>query len=136
MIFNRQEEERLRNALSKINNSTTKVINVKGAAVELDKTSLAAEIVVDGTLILLKDGNKYRSSEAKSYWQEVVKQISILPELKFNSSSQNFTRFQIGKFANRFGNISIGITVIVNHKNDQIVVAQGVATGFWKEAKQ
>ena len=134
--FNRQEEERLRNALSKLNNSAIKVVNVKAAASELDKTSLASEIVVDGTSVLLKDGNKYRSSEAKSYWQEIVKQVSSLPELNIKSSSQNYTRFQIGKLANSFGNISIGITVTVNYKNDQIIVAQGIANGTWKEVKQ
>lgn len=133
--FNRKEEERLRTALSKINNSPIKVVNIKSLASVANKTSLAAEIVVDGTSALLKDGNKYRLSEAKTYLQEVAKQVLAVPDLNLSSFSQNVARFQIGKLSNNYGRIIIGITVVVNYKNNQIVVAQGVATGDWKEIK-
>lgn len=116
--FNRQEEQKLRTALSKINNLPIKVVNVKSTAYALNKTRLAVEIVVDGTSALLKDGNKYRSSEAKNYLQEIAKQVSDSLDLINNSFNQSYSRFQIGKLANNYGRISIGITVVVNYKND------------------
>lgn len=134
--FNRREEERLRAALSRINDVPVKIISVKSSAYTPNKTSLAAEIVVDGTSVLLKDGNKYRSSEAKNYLQQVGKQIVKLLELDADVFLQNYGRFQIGEFSvSSQGEINIGVSAVVNYQAKQNVVAQGVVRGNRKEVK-
>ncbi len=134
--FNRREEERLKVALASINNLPVKVISVKSMASSPDRTGLAAEIVIDGTSILLKDGNKYRSSEAVNYLQEVNKRIIDSLKLEASLFSQIHSNFPIGKFPeNPNGGISIGISVIINYKEKQNVVAQGYVSGRWKETK-
>lgn len=134
--FNRQEEERARAALTKIDDLPLKVVSLKSSAASFGKTAFSAEIVIDGTAALLKDSNKYRSSEAKEYLQKVGKRIADSLEFDPNSFSLNYSKFQIGKLSayNLYG-IVIGVSVVINYKERQTVVAQGFVRGEWKKIK-
>ena len=130
--FNKSEESNLRIALENIKIPALQIISVKSTSKVLNRKQVRAELVLDATSILLKDG-KYRSSEADKYYQEGVKQIiqslQITPigsnESHAKAISQGSYRpRKIGEFIFWTNGISLKVSVIINYKNKQIIVAQ------------
>jgi hypothetical protein len=73
--FNQSEVSRMRTALEQISGLPIKIISVASEAVSVRNPRAGAEIVLDATPVLLKDGNRYRSSDADKYYQDAVKLI-------------------------------------------------------------
>ncbi len=72
-----------------------------------------ADIVVDGSSVLLKDGNKYRLSEAKKYTRQIATEIfnkiglrQVLPGEDFFSENGNFSSRGEGIFR---------LSVVISH---------------------
>ncbi len=137
--FNRSEEVKLRNALEKVKEFPLRIITVESKARDLNQPSIAAEIVLDATSILLKNG-KYRSSEAEKYFNENTKRIleiiglSVAYSYNGNAlsiSNGGFKPFKFGTFDNYYSGIHLKISVIVNYNNQQNIVAQNFIGGKW-----
>ncbi len=143
--YNRSQEEKLRNVLEQIKDIPIQIINVESVSPNIGRTSAAAEIVVDATSILLKNGNNYRSSEAQEYLKQVVAKIINRDNspLKWQSnvgsnigntnakaiSVGSTTPQKIGQLRlNNVNYISDGIllriSIIVNYKGQQNIVNQ------------
>lgn len=137
--FNRSEETKLRNALEKVKDLPLRILTVESKAQALNQQSAAAEIVLDATLVLLKNGN-YRSSEAEKYFNENTKRILEIIGLSVDYSySGNALRIsnggykplKFGKLNNYYSGIHLKISVIVNYNNQQNIVAQNFIGGKW-----
>jgi len=137
--FDKSEEARLRTALEKINNLPLKIISVSSDAASTDYSRVGAELVLDGTSIFLKDGNKYRSLEVDKYFKETVKQIldglNVSSNSTINSNVQGISngafKPEIGKFSFSGNGVTLKVSVIVNYQNRQNIVAQGWIYGKW-----
>lgn len=133
--FNISEETKWRASLEQIKNLPLKIINVKSDSLYNQRTWVGAEVVLDATSVLLKDGNKYRSSDADQYFRESAKQIfealgQQITLRDVNSHAQlisrgSFKPSPIGAFYFSTAGVSLKISVIVNYKGQQIIVAQG-----------
>ena len=138
--FDKKEELKLRTALEGIKDLPVRIVSVSSGSLAANRTRVGAEIVVDATSVLLKDGNKYRSSDADRYFKEIVPQIADRINLSYNRNSrlqsyaQDITR---GSFKPVIGNytfydgVNLKISVVVNYKNQPIVVAQSTIRGEW-----
>jgi len=138
--YNRTEEINLRAALGQIKNLSLRIVSVRSKTQRLDSAAISAEIVLDATSILLKDGKSYRSSEAEKFYQDAAKQI--LKNLRLTSSSSpisgnaqriskgSFSPQPIGKFSEIYGGFTIMISVVINICNQQNMVAQNQINGY------
>lgn len=134
--FNKNEEVKFRAVLEQIKDLPLKIISVSSKAKAAGRPSVGAEIVLDATSVLLKDGNKYRSSAADKYFQEAVKQIlqtvgmvsqnsTIYSEAR-SISKGTFKPQKIGLFGFNTAGITLKISVIVNYDNQPNIVAQDI----------
>jgi len=144
--FNKADESKLRTRLEKIKNLPLEIISVQAKSADLKSSDAIAEVVLDATSILLKDG-KYRASEADKYFQENAKVIFDTVGLTIN---QPFTDFksakaiskgywkleEIGEIGYYSGGVIIKISVIVNQNNQQHIVAQYWIRGKWQTDSQ
>ena len=137
--FKQNEIAKLRAALEQTGNPALKIISVESNARSAREPYLSAELLLDGTSVLLKNG-AYRASEADRYFKENVKQI--LEKIKVSSSPEplsnarnisagTFKPVKIGVFRTLSPGISIKISVIVNYDKRQNTVAQGWIYGRW-----
>jgi hypothetical protein len=138
--FKQEEIAKLKTALEQIGNPSLKIMGVESDALSVREQYLRAEIVLDGTSTLFKEGGTYRSSEADKYFQENGKQILEKINLSANavlfSNAQRiakgaFIPVKIGEFRLNYSGIALKISVVVNHNNQQIIVAQGWVYGRW-----
>ncbi len=90
-----------------------------------------ADIIVDGSAALLKDGNKYRLSEAKKYARQIAAEIFNKVGLRQVSPSEDFFS-ENGNFSNR-GGVLFRLSVVINHNGAAREVAGGYITGNWIE---
>jgi len=143
--FNQSEVSRMRTALEQISGLPIKIISVASEAVSVRNPRAGAEIVLDATPVLLKDGNRYRSSDADKYYQDAVKlileKIQVMSSYSGESNAQNISNgrykpVEIGKFGLNTYNITIKLSVIVNYNNKQNIVAQNWIYGRWQNKPQ
>lgn len=142
--FNQAEEKKMRTALEQIKDFPLKIISVSSDALALKRSRVGAEIVLDGTFALLKEGNQYRSSETDKYFKEAVKQIlDKIGASGTSYSAGNAAAISGGGFNPKIGNFSVNmagltlkVSVIVNYLNQQIIVAQGWISSKWIENPQ
>ncbi len=132
--YNKSEEVNLTEALAQIKNFPLQIISVQSKSSRFDYENLSAEIVLDATSVLLKNGKSYRSSEAEKYYQDFVKQITenlrLMQVGSTNGIAQQISEglFSLRPIGKTYGNndqITIYISVIVNADNKQNIVAQG-----------
>lgn len=138
--FNKNEEVRIRNALEQIKELPIKIISVSSKSRNPNESEVGAEIVLDATSVLLKDGKYYRASEAEKYYLEAAKrildktQVSLQSSLEGNSEriSKGWYQLQtVGKF-DFYGGVNIKVSVIIIVNGQQNIVSQGVVNGRWK----
>lgn len=93
------------------------------------RKDIYAEITVDGSATLLKDGNKYRLSEAKVFLRQVADELFNKIGLKPVSATEDFFN-EHGSFSNR-GNVTVRIVVNVSNNERIKNVVSGYITGNW-----
>ncbi len=136
-ILNKTNEiaENAKRNLEQIINNLS-VISIKNVQTYYPKnTKLGfADIVVDGSSVLLKEGNKYRLSEAKKYARQIATEIfnkvglrQVLPGEDFFSENGNFSTR---------GEVLIRLSVVINHNGATREVAGGQITGNWAETNK
>jgi len=138
--FKQKEIARLKTLLEQSGNRALKIIGVESDALSASQPYLRAEIVLDGTPELLKEGGNYRASEADRYFQEkvgqIVRIINLSPNAVLFSNAQRiakgeFVPVKIGEFKLLYSGVALKISVVVNYGNQQITVAQGWVYGRW-----
>lgn len=143
--FNRSEESRIRTALEQISGLPIKIISVSSDAFSVKRPRVGAEIVLDATPVLLKEGNRYRSSDADKYFQDAVKlileKLQIMSTYTGESNAQKISNGSykpvgIGKFGIDSPNLTIKLSVVVNYDNVQNIVAQNWIYGRWQNKPQ
>ena len=139
--YNKGEETNIQTVLEQIKSFPLKIISVHSNASKLGATRFDAEIVIDATSVLLKDGKNYRASEADKYFGDAVKQIgeklritpdSYISQLKSHSqeiSKGYFKTAPIGAFSNKFSEINLKISAVIVSDGQQNIVAQDVIYG-------
>lgn len=136
----RAEEARLRSALGKVKDLPVTVVSVTGGAASPTAPRVAAEIVLDATGALLKNGNQYRASEAEKYAKDAATLIADAARIKMERpvegraraiSYKSFTPAKIGTPFNFYDEIDIRISVVLNVNGKQIIVWQGWIIGKW-----
>lgn len=137
--YNKAAEAKLRAALEQLKDLPLRIVNVISIAKTTGQTIIGAEIVLDGTSALLKDGNKYRSSDAAKYFSESVNQILDRLNVSGKKVGGGNTALiangsvtpVIGEFYFYQEGLTLKVTVIVNSQNKENIVAQGNAEGKW-----
>jgi hypothetical protein len=122
---------------NKIKNRFEQAVKNSGIKVEIRQISydsrskqIRAFVVVDGSSVLLKDGNKYRLSEAKKYNRqiasEIFNRIGLKPTLA-TADSYN----ENGSYFPQPGNVLISLATIISNGESKRFVAEGHINGNW-----
>lgn len=90
-----------------------------------------AEIIIDGSSALLKDGNKYRLSEAKKYVRQIASELFNKLRLKQVSPNEDFYD-EYGRF-NYGGEVFIKVSLVINYNGKSQNVSNGYINGNWAE---
>lgn len=93
-----------------------------------------AEVMIDGSAQLLKDGNKYRETEAKKYVNEVADKLFKNSGLQQVPGTDRYY-FDIGGVSKR-GEIVINLSVFIKYNGRDSIVSRGAITGNWMAANQ
>lgn len=88
-----------------------------------------AEVTIDGSAVLLKDGNKYRTSDAKKYAGELAAELFKKSGLQQVPGTDKYY-FENGSVDKR-GEIVINLAVFIKHNGRDNVVTRGAITGNW-----
>lgn len=108
------------------NASPATIVNLRVDYQSSNKT-VYSELVVDGSSALLKEGNKYRASEAKEFARRIATVIFNKIGLEKVPSNNNFY-YDDGSFENR-GNVLIKLSVIINYNGQNREIAQSYING-------
>jgi hypothetical protein len=93
-----------------------------------------AEVTIDGSGILLKDGNKFRTSEAKKYVSEVAAELFKKSGLQQVPGTDKYY-FENGGVDKR-GEIVINLAVFIKYNGRDNYVGRGAITGNWMASNQ
>jgi hypothetical protein len=93
-----------------------------------------AEVTVDGSGILLKDGNKFRTSEAKKYVGEIAAELFKKSGLQPVPGTDKYY-FENGN-VDKKGEIVINLAVFVKYNGRDNFVGRGAITGNWMASNQ
>ena len=133
-VFNLAAEKKLRTAFEQIKEPQFKIFSITGNSDSLNRERLRAEIVIDGTSLLLKDGN-YRLSEARNYLKETTArirdQIGIVSDPNIYISSRNQKIGTQGPYGD--SGVFIRMSLIVRYNNEEYLLAQTDVRGEWKK---
>ena len=88
-----------------------------------------AELTFDGSSALLKDGNKYRTSDAKKYAEELAGELFKKSGLQQVPGSDKYY-FDSGN-VDRKGEITVRLAVIIKYNGRDNYVSGGFITGNW-----
>jgi hypothetical protein len=88
-----------------------------------------AEVTIDGSAVLLKDGNKYRTSDAKKYAGELAAELFKKSGLQQVPGTDKYY-FENGSVDKR-GEIVINLAVFIKYNGRDNVVTRGAITGNW-----
>jgi len=122
----RKEEARLKDAISRIKEYAIADVKVTSSASAPNDSNVTAEVAVDGTTSLLKDGNKYRTSEVKALAKQIAVQLYKSAGLKQSASYYDL-------FDSYEKKVSILVTVKINFSNTTKVVETIQIGGVWPE---
>jgi hypothetical protein len=93
-----------------------------------------AEITIDGSGVLLKDGNKYRTSDAKKYVSEVASELFKKSGLQQVPGTDKYY-FENGGVDKR-GEIVVSLAVFIKYNGKDNYVGRGAITGNWMASNQ
>ncbi|MGI8849503.1 MAG: hypothetical protein ACR2HT_04985 [Pyrinomonadaceae bacterium] len=111
------------------NTSISSVTNLRTEFSDNTK-QVFAQIEVDASSVLLKDGNKYRLSEAKKYTRQIAVELFSKIGLKQVSPNQDFFS-DYRNFDN--GEVFIKLSIVINYNGAARKVAEGYINGNWVE---
>jgi len=106
----RSQEDHLKKAISDFSEYPVTSVNVRSTADSPTGTEVRAEIVVDGSAVLLKDGNIYRKSEAKTLAEKVSKELALKAGVRNDSY--------------RYSGVTLNVSIKVTYKGVSEIVAQ------------
>jgi hypothetical protein len=121
-----KEEARLKTAIESLNNPAIVEVKVVSSATSPDGSALTAEVTVDGTAQLLKEGNKYRSSEAQALAKQVATAIYRAAGLSSRYESDSYLSYALGE-------VKINALVRISYQGKQKIVATANAGGKWPD---
>jgi hypothetical protein len=93
-----------------------------------------AEVTVDGSGILLKDGNKFRTSEAKKYVSEIAAELFKKSGLQPVPGTGKYY-FENGN-VDKKGEIVVNLAVFVKYNGRDNFVGRGAITGNWMASNE
>lgn len=130
--INNQVAEKLEQKLKSIDKF--KIVEIKSnASVSTNYQNVKAEITFDGTKALLKDGNKFRSSEVKEFIRQVAEEVYKTVSLQPRFANDLFFEDNI---YNQNGNGTfIQIKIVVNISGKYVTLAEGKVQGYWDGVK-
>ncbi|MDQ3372813.1 MAG: DUF4177 domain-containing protein [Acidobacteriota bacterium] len=108
------------------------IISIKNVQTQYPKNNklTSATIEVDGSSALLRDGNKYRQTEAKQYARQIAAEIFNKLGLKQGSPDEDFF-YENGISVRR--EVYINLSIVIDHNGAKRVVARGDISGNWAE---
>lgn len=118
------EEMRLNEALGGMNDPRILSIAVSSTADNPNDSEAQVKIVYNGTEELLKDGNKYRKSEAEKLALGIARRACAAAKLKGTTVDSTWAR-----------EINITVNISINYQGRSLVVASGVAAGNWPDRR-
>ncbi len=124
----RKEEARLQVAIDKLTDYSISDVKIVSTARNPTDSKLAASITVDLTSQLLKDGNKYRLSEARAAAKEIG--------LKVYENARLIQRDGFGSNYSPKEDIKISVSIKLNFPTGSKVVASESLYGNWPERRK
>lgn len=111
------------------------ILNIKPSAwfPSAEDRRVGAEVVIDGSKELLRDGGKYRSSEAGKFIRQAANEIYKAAQLKPRYANQEM--FTTNYDSNAAG-VNIKISVVINYKGTVKTLAEGMIQGDWEETRK
>lgn len=133
------QKEKERRANEKIEQTIRKIqgysiISVKGTSwfPSQDDRRVTAEVVIDGTKELLKDRNKFRSSEVRNFIRQAASEIFKAAELKpLYGNQEPFQEY----YDSNIKGVNIKLSVVVNYNGKTKTLAEGAVFGNWLESQ-
>ena len=120
----KKEEDRVKAAIGRLSNYTIVVADAVSSATAPDNSDVKATVTVDGTSTLLKDGNKFRLSEARVLAKQVAQQIYKDAGLKQRASYYS-------PEDNSAKEVRIDVSVSIRYANSSKVVVNERIGGVW-----
>jgi hypothetical protein len=93
---------------------------------------VGGEVIIDGSKELLKDGNKYRSSEVDKFIRQAANKIYKAAGLKPRYANQETFGTDYDPNAN---GVNIKLAVVVNYKGIVKTLAEGIVQGDWEQTQ-
>ena len=81
----RSQEDRLKKSIAEYSTYPIMNVTVRSSADSPTSTRVRADIIVDGSAVLLKDGNSYRKSEAELLAKKVTEELSKIAGIQKNT---------------------------------------------------
>lgn len=125
------EEARLRTAIASLNNPAIANVKIVSTALSSDSSAVTVEVTVDGSSELLKEGNRYRSTEARAMANQIATAIYQAAGLKSDYGSDPSSYL-----SHTLGEVKISSSVRVSYQGKQKTVATANAGGKWPERKR
>lgn len=125
-----KEEARLRTAIESLNNPAIVGLRIVSTSPSPEGSAVIAEVTLDGSSQLLKEGNKYRSSEAQAMAKQLATAIYQAAGLNSDYGSESsYLSYSLGE-------VKISTLVRVSYQGKQKTVATANTGGKWPERKR
>ncbi|HWR35387.1 MAG TPA: hypothetical protein VN622_05900 [Clostridia bacterium] len=124
----RKEEARLTQAVNSLTNYPVARISVTSIAATPTDSSVRAEVVIDGTAVLVT-GNKYRSSEANRLAKRIAETIYHAAGLSrdwYSNSSLSSSSYYLGE-------VKLAVLISVSFDGTTKTIATELIGGKWQE---
>lgn len=122
----RAQEERFKTSTASVITGLIKAKSVLSNSNSATDINLSADIVVDGTSQLLTDGNKYRSSQAKTLAESTLRSIMSAAGIREERTYGSDT-----SIAYILGKVKVSVDVIILFGGKERVVATARSGGSW-----
>jgi len=125
------EETRLRSAIDSLRNPAINNVKIVSTASAPNGSAVRAEVTVDGSVQLLREGNKYRSQEAQTLSNQIAAAIYSAAGLisEYGAASSSNLGYSLGE-------VKISVSISVSNQGKQKTVATAVTGGKWPERKR
>jgi hypothetical protein len=128
----RKANEKIETAIRKLKGFSIFLINTSSSIPDENSRRVSSEVVIDASDYLLKDGNKYRSSEAYKLSKNIADEIYKLVELKPKYAGQE--PFINQKSANE-SSVNIKLSLIANVNGVLQTLTIGIIQGEWEKSQ-
>ncbi|QQS42214.1 MAG: hypothetical protein IPM63_04520 [Acidobacteriota bacterium] len=122
----RSQEDRMRTALSSVTAFQFKIKSLSSSAASPKDSDVRVELVVDGTTNLLRDGNKYRASEAKKLAESAASTVMSAARV-----TETNTYGGDSSLAFYLGDVKVSVEVVITVNGKEKVVATKQTGGKW-----